>query len=68
MMQAADATQGEFYTLANADELLEDLPPGVRVSLNTPRPPIVLWNHWFIFMLVFLVTSEWILRKRKHLA
>lgn len=69
LTQAADATQGKFYTLANADDLLEDLPPGVRLSLNAPRPPIVLWNHWLIFLLaVFLASSEWILRKRKHLA
>jgi hypothetical protein len=69
LMQAADATQGKFYTLAGADDLLEDLPPGVRLSLNAPRPPIVLWNHWFVFLLaVFLASSEWVLRKRKHLA
>lgn len=68
MTQAAEATQGRFYTLATADHLLEDLPPGFRVSLSTPRPPILIWNHWLMFMLVLaLVTSEWLLRKRKHL-
>ena len=68
MTQAAEATQGRFYTLASADNLLEDLPPGFRVSLSTPRPPLLLWNHWFMFFLVLgLMTAEWILRKRKHL-
>jgi hypothetical protein len=68
MEQAAANTQGRFYTLANADRLLEELPPGARVLLNTPRPPQVLWNHWFCFLLVIgLLTGEWVLRKRKHL-
>jgi hypothetical protein len=45
MTQAAEATQGHFSTLANADNLLDDLAPGFRVSLSTPRPPLLLWNH-----------------------
>jgi hypothetical protein len=68
MTQAAEATQGRFYTLATADNLLDDLPAGFRVSLSTPRPPLRIWNHWLMFLLVLgLVTAEWILRKRKHL-
>ena len=41
MTQAAEATQGRFYTLATADNLLDDLPAGYRVSLSTPHgaPP-----------------------------
>ncbi len=68
MTQAAEATQGHFYTLASADGLLHDLPPGFRVSLSTPRPPLLIWNHWLVFVLVLsLLSAEWILRKRKHL-
>lgn len=68
LTQAAEATQGKFYTVANANELLEDLPAGFRVSIATPQPPIQLWNHWLMFLLVLgLFTAEWILRKRKHL-
>jgi hypothetical protein len=68
MEQAAANTQGRFYTLSNADRLLDELPPGTRVLLNTPRPPQVLWNHWLCFLLVVgLLTGEWVLRKRKHL-
>ena len=68
MTQAAEATQGRFYTLATAPNLLADLPPGFRVSLSNPRPPLLLWNHWLMFALVLgLITSEWLLRKRKHL-
>ncbi len=68
MTLAAEATQGHFYTLATADKLLADLPPGFRVSLSNPRPPLLLWNHWLVFLLVVsLLTSEWVLRKHKHL-
>lgn len=65
---AAETTDGGFYTLASADQLLEELPGGVRVSLSTPKPPWVVWNHFLIFLLVLAALSaEWVLRKRKHL-
>ena len=89
LSQAAESTQGRFYTILDANELLDDLPSGVgviggggpggggarippaatsRVSLGSPMPAIKLWNTWWIFALVmFLLTSEWVLRKRKHL-
>lgn len=90
LTQAAEATQGRFYTILDANDLLDDLPAGVgvygsggsssdgpgrgasvptsRVSLGSPLPAIKLWNTWWIFALVmFLLTSEWVLRKRKHL-
>ncbi len=68
MTQAAEQTQGRFYTLANADTVPDDVPPGSRISLNSPRPPERLWNHWLLFAwAMFLMTSEWLLRKRKHL-
>jgi hypothetical protein len=68
MSAAAEATQGRFYTITNADALLEELPSGYRVSMAAPMPPIRLWNHWLAFALVmFLLTAEWVLRKRKHL-
>ncbi|MCI0637853.1 MAG: VWA domain-containing protein [Gemmataceae bacterium] len=68
LMQAADSTQGRFYTIANANDLLDELPAGFRVSLSTPRPPVLLWNHWLMFLVVLgLFTAEWVLRKRKHL-
>lgn len=68
MVQASSTSRGRFYTLADANQLLDDLPAGVRVSLNSSRPPWLLWNHTVCFLLVlFLLTAEWILRKRKHL-
>lgn len=68
MLASAEATQGKYYDLVTADRLLQELPQGMRLSLSTPRPPVLLWNHLLMFGLVLLLfSSEWILRKRKHL-
>jgi uncharacterized membrane protein len=68
MKLAADMTEGRFYTLANASDVVEELPAGLPIVLNTPGPPRLLWNHWLSFLLVLgLLTAEWFLRKRKHL-
>jgi hypothetical protein len=62
---AADVTRGKFYTIANADDLLSDLPAGKRVPIRN-LPPIPIWNRWWLLS-AFLscITVEWILRKRK---
>jgi uncharacterized membrane protein len=68
MEQAARESRGKFYSLADADNLLDDLPSGTRVTLNQPRPPWPIWNHALMFLLVIgLLTSEWVLRKRRRL-
>jgi hypothetical protein len=68
MERAALETHGHFYTLANADRLLDELPPGTRVTLNAAAPPALLWNNAFMFLAAMMFVSlEWILRKRKHL-
>jgi hypothetical protein len=68
MQKAATLSGGKFYNLVNAAQLVHDLPSGYRVVLNTEGPPHLLWNHTLCFLLVLgLLTSEWLLRKRKHL-
>jgi hypothetical protein len=68
MKLAAEMTDGRFYTLANASDVLDDLPQGLPIALNTPGPPQLVWNQWWVFLLVLgLLASEWFLRKRKHL-
>jgi hypothetical protein len=68
MERAAEETHGRFYTLADADRLLDDLPVGTRVALTTRQPPRPLWNHLVLLALALtLLSSEWFLRKRKHL-
>jgi hypothetical protein len=68
MERAAEESQGRFYTLADADNLLDDLPTGTRVTVNAPGPPYVVWNHLALFLLALgLLTTEWLLRKQKNL-
>ncbi len=68
LLQAADATGGHFYTLATADNVLDEIPPGIRVTFGSGQPPISFWNHAIVFTLIMLLlTAEWFLRKRKHL-
>jgi hypothetical protein len=62
---AAETTHGKFYTIADADRILADLPAGRRVPIEN-LPPLPIWNRWWL-MTAFLgcLTLEWILRKRK---
>lgn len=61
---AAEQTRGKFYTLANADRLLEDLPRGRQVRIES-LPPEPIWNSWKIALLfVTLIVTEWLLRKK----
>jgi hypothetical protein len=63
--EAAETTRGKFYTIADADQLLADLPTGRRVPIEN-LPPISLWNRWWLLAtFVGCLTTEWILRKRK---
>jgi hypothetical protein len=62
---AAEATHGKFYTIADADRLLTDLPASRRVPIRN-LPPIPIWNRWWLlFAFLSCITTEWVLRKRK---
>jgi hypothetical protein len=66
--RAADESHGRFYTLADADRLIDDLPTGTRVTVNAPGPPYIVWNHFALFLLAIgLLTTEWLLRKEQNL-
>ncbi len=65
LKRAAEETRGRFYRVGEVDRLLDDLPPGHQVPIET-LPPEVLWNRWWLLLAFLgLITSEWILRKRK---
>ena len=65
---AAALSQGGFYTIADADRVLDDLKDFERVPLNEPCPPVELWNSpWVYLILALLLSSEWLLRKRERL-
>ena len=63
MKRVADRTKGRFYTFFDAAELLDNLPPGRQVPIESPdQTP--LWNTWPVLLLfLILLTAEWLLRK-----
>ncbi|QEL15051.1 VWA domain-containing protein [Limnoglobus roseus] len=68
LTRAAAESRGKFYTFADADKLLDDLPEVARLPLNQPCPPLPVWNHAVTFaLLLLLLGCEWILRKRERL-
>jgi hypothetical protein len=64
MREAAAASGGHFYTVADVADILKNLPPGRPIRLES-RPPQPLWNSWrLLLLLVALLVGEWLLRKR----
>jgi hypothetical protein len=65
LQSAAETTHGKYFTLADADRLLAELPAGRRVPIEN-LPPFSIWNRWWL-LAAFLtcITTEWIFRKRK---
>jgi uncharacterized membrane protein len=67
LQAAATASQGRFYTLGTAANLLRDLPRGRQVRIES-LPPVPIWNSaLWAGLFVALITSEWLLRKRAGL-
>ena len=65
LQRAAELTKGRFYTFATAGRLLEDLPAGRQVPVES-LPPKPLWSTWpVVLTLLILLTLEWLLRKRR---
>ena len=68
LRRTAKSTGGSFYTFQDGDRLLGDLPKGRHVPIES-LPPIPLWNAWPMVLLVLvLLTTEWLLRKREGMA
>jgi hypothetical protein len=66
--RAAEESQGKFYGLVEAKNLVRELPVGTRVTVNAPGPPYLIWNHFAIFLLALaFLTAEWIMRKQSNL-
>lgn len=64
LRQTAALTGGKYFSFLEADTLLESLPRGRQVRIQT-LPPQPLWNSWKLALLfVTLLIGEWILRKR----
>jgi hypothetical protein len=68
LTKAAAESRGKFYTLAEADKLIEELPEVTRYPLNQPCPPFSVWNHAVVFgLIVLLLACEWWIRRRERL-
>lgn len=64
LQQAADISSGEFYTLDTASTLLDKLPIGRQVRIET-LPPNPIWNTWKIALpFILLLVAEWFMRRR----
>ncbi|MEX2112711.1 MAG: VWA domain-containing protein [Pirellulales bacterium] len=65
LKRAADETRGRFFSINQVERLLDELPPGRQVPIET-LPPEILWNKWWLLSAFLgLIVTEWILRKRK---
>jgi hypothetical protein len=68
MKEAAAATGGGFYTLADADKLPAALPAGEPGPRSPAGKPLLLWNGVTCFLMaLLLLTTEWLIRKQKNL-
>jgi hypothetical protein len=63
MKRAAELTKGRFYTFDESNHLVDELPEGRQVPVES-LPPIPLWNTWPVLLLLLtLLVTEWVLRK-----
>ena len=64
LTQAAKVSLGKFYRFPEADKLLDDLPRGRQVRIES-LPPRPIWNAPLLAgLFVLLIGAEWLLRKR----
>ncbi len=67
LARAAATTGGKYYSPFAAATLLNDLPTPQKIPLDTD-PPLPLWSDWRLLALFLaIVTTEWVLRKRKQM-
>ncbi|MDA7979695.1 MAG: VWA domain-containing protein [Pirellulales bacterium] len=63
MREAATITGGRFYAHLEAESLLDDLPEGRQIVVESLQP-IPVWNHPFLLgLLLALASTEWLLRR-----
>lgn len=67
LQSVAKVTRGQYFTLAEAERLPAEIPPGRPVTLEA-NDPISLWNRWeMLSLFALLLCGEWLLRKRSRL-
>ncbi|MCA9264386.1 MAG: VWA domain-containing protein [Planctomycetales bacterium] len=64
LRQAAKLSGGKAYHLGTVDKLIDDLPVGRHVRIES-LVPVPIWNRWpFAIMFVSLIVGEWLIRRR----
>ena len=67
LSQSASSTRGKFVMWYEAENILEELPPGTPVTLESQKP-VPLWNRPELLLLfASVLLAEWLLRKRSLL-
>ncbi|MBX3412655.1 MAG: VWA domain-containing protein [Pirellulales bacterium] len=65
--RAAEQTEGRTYDLHTARRLVDDLPRGRQIPIES-LPPVSLWNRWpLLALFLALISGEWLLRKHQGL-
>ncbi|MEW4531370.1 VWA domain-containing protein [Maioricimonas sp. JC845] len=66
--RAATLSGGQCYSLADVDDLPDDLPRGRAIPVSRDAP-LSLWNRWeALALLTMLLAAEWMIRRRGGLA
>lgn len=67
LQKTVQETRGQYFHILSADQLPSAIPRGHPVPLENDEP-IPLWNRWeFLILFTFLISAEWLLRKRFRL-
>lgn len=67
LRKLAEKSRGKFYEQGQINQLLSDLPRGRRAKLGE-LPPKPVWNSpWIALLLLSLLSTEWILRRRARM-
>ncbi len=67
LREVSQLTRGHFYSVQDVNRLLDDLPRGRHVPMET-LPPVPIWNQWWLLLVfLLLITTEWLLRRTKGL-
>lgn len=68
MERAAQLSRGRYFSITDAEQLPDELPPLPRITLHQPRPPWPIWNTPLICLIgLSLLAGEWLGRKRQQL-
>ena len=64
LQASAQRSRGKFFDVATMAGLVDQLPEGRAIKVES-LSPLMLWNNWrLVTLLLLLFVTEWLLRKR----